>query len=289
MLQKANPREGFFQSQRLNLHYVEWGRDGADPVLLVHGFRDHCRSWDFVARALESNYHIFAVDLRGHGDSDWNNSGTYCLDDHIYDLHTFIDRLGLTDLSIISHSMGGAVSLSLAGLFPNRIKRLIAIEGMWELERPIKQVKDDERFHGWIRQLDSLSKRAPVAMRSLEAAECKFKARHSRLSSELIHHLTSHAVRRNVDGTLTWKHDPSVQARASGHYDRAAIIALWQRITCPVLLVHGSESEMSDPRTLGFDRYFQRCQTAIVNGANHWVHHDKLDDFLALAREALSG
>ena len=65
------PTSHFYVSQRLRLHYVDWGNETAPPLLLVHGGRDHCRNWDWVAQRLRDRYHVIAPDLRGHGDSAW--------------------------------------------------------------------------------------------------------------------------------------------------------------------------------------------------------------------------
>ena len=62
------PTSHFYFSQRLRLHYVDWGNEGAPPLVLVHGGRDHCRNWDWVAARLRDRYHVIAPDLRGHGD-----------------------------------------------------------------------------------------------------------------------------------------------------------------------------------------------------------------------------
>src|SRR3546814_12717542 len=76
----SGPISNSFISQRLKLHYVDWGNESAPPLLLVHGGRDHCRSWDWVAERLADRYHIIAPDLRGHGDSAWSPDGQYDMD-----------------------------------------------------------------------------------------------------------------------------------------------------------------------------------------------------------------
>ncbi|OYX74986.1 MAG: hypothetical protein B7Y95_04585 [Rhizobiales bacterium 32-66-11] len=285
MLDATSPKTGSYRSQRLDLHYVEWGRRDATPVLLVHGFRDHCRSWDFVARELEHDHHLFAIDLRGHGESDWSNGGTYALDDFLYDIHRFIQVSGFESVAIIAHSMGGAVCLNYAGLFPERVHRLVVIEGTWELERPRPQSAGVPTV--WLNQLDALSARPTRPLASLEEAGARFATRHPHLTAEMVRHLTWHGVRRHDDGTVSWKHDPFVQVRAPGRYDHAAIAELWGRIRCPVLLLHGAESDKGDAHALGLDRHFQDCRTATIAGAGHWAHHDQLSDFVALARAAL--
>ena len=65
----AKPTSHIYFSQRLRLHYLDWGNSEAPPLLLVHGHRDHCHNWDWVAEALRDEYHIVAPDFRGHGDS----------------------------------------------------------------------------------------------------------------------------------------------------------------------------------------------------------------------------
>ena len=80
------PTSQSFISQRLRLNYVDWGNPDAPPLILVHGGRDHCRNWDWVAEDLRRDYHIIAPDLRGHGDSAWSTSGDYSLNAFVYDL-----------------------------------------------------------------------------------------------------------------------------------------------------------------------------------------------------------
>ncbi len=105
------PTSQFYFSQRLRLHYVSWGNEGAPPLLLVHGGRDHCRSWDWLAQSLRDRYHVIAVDVRGHGDSAWAVGTSYPLLDFTYDIAQLIQQKGLAPVSIIAHSLGGAISM----------------------------------------------------------------------------------------------------------------------------------------------------------------------------------
>src|SRR5262249_34143729 len=73
----AGPTSHTYFSQRLRLHYVDWGDAGKPPLLLLHGGRDHCRNWDWTAAALRNEWHVIAPDLRGHGDSQWSQDGSY--------------------------------------------------------------------------------------------------------------------------------------------------------------------------------------------------------------------
>ena len=80
------PTSHYFYSQRLKLHYVDWGNADKPLLILVHGGRDHCRNWDWVALELRRHFHLIAPDLRGHGDSDWAIGGSYAMIDHVLDL-----------------------------------------------------------------------------------------------------------------------------------------------------------------------------------------------------------
>src|SRR5690606_34998461 len=79
------PTSPFFTALRTRLHYVDRGNSAAPALLLVHGGFDHARSWDWTARALCGDYHVMAVDLRGHGDSGWSSDGGYMMSSFVYD------------------------------------------------------------------------------------------------------------------------------------------------------------------------------------------------------------
>ena len=86
------PTSHYFYSQRLKLHYVDWGNPDKPLMVLVHGGRDHCRNWDWVALDLRRHYHIIAPDLRGHGDSDWAIGSGYSMIDYVLDLAQLMQR-----------------------------------------------------------------------------------------------------------------------------------------------------------------------------------------------------
>jgi len=135
----SGPTSQIYFSQRLRLHYVDWGNEGAPPLLLIHGGRDHCRNWDWVAQALRHDYHIIAPDLRGHGDSQWAVGGSYAIADFVYDIQHLLKQKNLTPVSVIAHSMGGAISLLYTGAFPETVKKLVVIEGIIMSPRRIRE------------------------------------------------------------------------------------------------------------------------------------------------------
>lgn len=291
MSQPVGPSSQFYFSQRLRLHYVDWGNEGKPPLLLVHGGRDHCRNWDWVAQSLRDRYHIIAPDLRGHGDSQWLVGGTYEFNDYVYDIAQLIHQKKLAPLTIVSHSMGGAISLRYTGLYPDTVKKLAVIEGLGPSPKMIaERMKDtaDERLRKWIGELRETSSRLPRRYASIEEAYKRMQGENPHLSPERARHLTVHGVNQNEDGTFSWKFDNYVRAFSPNGFDARATTHLWSRITCPTLLIRGTESWASDPVKDGRAQHFQNAKVVNVEGAGHWVQHDKLEEFLALVNGFLA-
>jgi pimeloyl-ACP methyl ester carboxylesterase len=289
-LSDAGPTSHVFFSQRLRLHYVDWGNDSAPPLILLHGGRDHCRNWDWVAAALRDEYHVIAPDLRGHGDSTWSASGQYTMANYIYDLAQLVHQLGAGPVSIIAHSLGGNIALRYAGIYPENVHRLVAIEGLGPAPRstgsePRKSIS--ERMRAWIDQTRACSARQPRRYATFDDALARMQEANKHLRPDQARHLTHHAVNRNEDGTYSWKFDHYVAVW--GPYDMAhdAIAELWTRIRCPVLLVYGNESWATDPSADGRMTCFQNARVLGVPGAGHWVQHDQLDFFMKHTREFL--
>jgi pimeloyl-ACP methyl ester carboxylesterase len=286
------PTSRTFFSQRLRLHYVDWGNTGKPPLLLLHGGRDHCRNWDWVAQALRNDWHIIAPDLRGHGDSQWSPDGSYTMAGYIYDLAQLIHQQHLAPVTIVAHSLGGQIALRYAGIYPEAVAQLAAIEGLGPsparlAERRTKTI--DERMDEWIREQRSLSGRLPRRYPSIEDAFRRMQEENPHLTSEQARHLTVHGANQNEDGTYSWKFDNYV--RTWPPYDMAGrdIQQLWSRITPPTLLLYGEESWAGNPAEDGRARHFPNVKIVGIAHAGHWLHHDQLDDFLRVIREFLGG
>ena len=286
------PTSRIYFSQRLRLHYVDWGNAAAPPLLLVHGGRDHCRNWDWLAEELRRDWHIIAPDLRGHGDSEWSRTGTYTMAGYIYDLAQLIHQLRVAPVTIIAHSLGGNIALRYAGLYPENVARLVAIEGLGP--SPRRQAQRDaqpfpDRVRAWIDEQRGLSGRLPRRYASIEDAFRRMQEENKHLTPEQARHLTLHGVNQNEDGTYSWKFDNYVRSWPPYDMTKEDVEALWGRIACPTLLVYGKESWASNPETDGRARHFTSAKVVTVEGAGHWVHHDRLAEFLALARAFLRG
>ncbi|MEM7327788.1 MAG: alpha/beta hydrolase [Pseudomonadota bacterium] len=279
----APDRESTFSSQRLTLSYCEWGEIDAPPLLLVHGGRDQKRSWDPVATALGNAYRVIAFDLRGHGESDWVSDGDYGVMDHVFDLTSLVAALDLNRFTLMGHSLGGNITLRYAGLFPEKIKKLIAIEGLGPSPRMLEERKSQpvsDRLRDWIEQRHSLSDRPARKMPDIAAAEARMKAAFSHLPEALIRHLTETGVRHNPDGTVSWAYDPAGMGRSPSDISHADFVRLWTEITCPTWLVYGANSWASNPAKDGRAEPFRDATVSLIEHAGHWLHHDQFDDFM---------
>jgi pimeloyl-ACP methyl ester carboxylesterase len=284
------PSQNFYVSQRLGLHYLSWGDPAAPPVILVHGGRDHARAWDDVARVLAADRHVIVPDLRGHGDSQWADAGGYTMPCFLYDLAELIHQLGLAQVSLIGHSLGGNIALRTAGLYPEKVRRVISIEGLGPSPAMAQQIAAtpiETRLRGWIDEQRRLAARKPRSYATFEDALARMQAQNPHLAAEQALHLTRHGVRQADDGSYVWKFDPYLRSWPPVDLARDDIRALWGRITCPVLLVYGSASWASNPGTDGRATHFRNPTVATVEGAGHWLHHDRLESFLELTQNFL--
>jgi pimeloyl-ACP methyl ester carboxylesterase len=284
------PTSHIYFSQRLRLHYVDWGNESAPPMLLVHGGRDHCRNWDWVAEAFRDRYHVIAPDLRGHGDSQWLIGGSYNQIDYVYDIAQLLRQTHMNPVTIIGHSLGGSISLMYAGLYPETVTKLVAIEGMGPPPDLVKQRIEqpfEKRLHFWVDDLRKLSGRMPRRYASLEEALERMQAENPHLTETQARHLTIHGSNQNEDGSYSWKFDNYVRAFPPVGLDFQQQYHLWSRIACPTLLIRGTESWASDPIKDGRASHFQNARVVNIDKAGHWAHHDRLDEFLRVTREFL--
>jgi len=105
-------------------HFLEWGQPGRPPVIVLHGGNQSAHSWDLVSLHLAERYHVFALDQRGHGDSEWSRAADYSIGAMAQDLEAFIEGEGIESPVILGHSMGGMVTLAFAVRRPSAARAL---------------------------------------------------------------------------------------------------------------------------------------------------------------------
>ena len=121
----TKPSDRIISVGGLRLHYLDWGAEGKQPLLMLHGIGRTAHSFDHIAPHFNGDYHVMAVDLPGHGDSDWHPQGAYLVEDHVRSIEGMIEQLELRDIVITGNSTGGRVAQVYAGLHPDRVSKLL--------------------------------------------------------------------------------------------------------------------------------------------------------------------
>lgn len=283
------PEKRSYTSQRLRLNFVCWGDEAKPALVLVHGTRDHARSWDRMAAELVDRYWIVAPDLRGHGDSDWAIGGDYSIIDYALDLHALAEQLGRETYTLIGHSLGGGVALEFAGACPERVEKLVTIEGLgglgWrdEARRPAHV-----RMRRWMESMRQLEARGPRVYPTLEAAIERMVERNSHLTPEFARHLAIEGIRA-VDGGFSWKFDNFTRAGSPYEFNMEDARDLWNQVRCPILILYGDESwGRRFPDGLDLSP-FHDYRVERIEDAGHWVHHDQFEVTMAHINAFLGG
>jgi pimeloyl-ACP methyl ester carboxylesterase len=282
------PVSHFFYSHRLKLQFWDWGSEGKPALILVHGGLDHARNWDWVARALRDDYHVYALDLRGHGNSAWAPGALYSVAEHVLDLSALADIINGFPVTIIGHSLGGVISLLYAGVYPDRVKKVVAIEGIGMPVTHRAPKPASQRLREWIEVVRKAENRAPHSYKTLEDAVARMKEANPFLSDEVAAHLTLHGTNWNADGSITWKFDNYVRTFTTYGFNIDDAKEIMSRITCPTLLFWGRQSWAPDPEEGGQADIIKNHRVVKVDNAGHWVHHDQLQVFLEETKKFLA-
>ena len=274
----TEPRHRIVDSQGLALHYLEWGEPVGEPIVLVHGFLDQAHSWQFFVDELVKRSRrplcLVAPDCRGHGNSGWVGAGGYYhFPDYVYDLDCVITAMGLTRFHLIGHSMGGTISFLYAGTFPERLSKLVLIEGVGP---PGMDFTDaPPRMAGWIREVRDRGRSHFREYTSLAAGANQLQQTNPRLKKEFAFDLARAGMKQNEKGKWVWKFDPLHRTASPQPFYAAQALEFFRRIACPVLIVDGKESRQTR-RTDKQQRYdvIEDRRHATIGNAGHMVHQD---------------
>ncbi len=281
------PISHFFYSDRLKLQFWDYGCDAKPSLVLVHGGLDHARNWDWVARSLREHYHVYALDLRGHGNSAWAPGAMYSLAEHVLDLSALLDIIDEFPIRLIGHSLGGGIVLHYAGVYPERVHKAISIDGLGLAPPHTVNSAPSKRMRDWIERVRDAEKRRSKAYPSLNAAVARMKEANPHLSDEVAEHLTLHGTNWEADGALVWKFDNYVRVPPPYGLRMEESTEIYGQISCPVLLFWGLESFLRDPESDPRRHAIRNNRLVKVPDAGHWLHHDQLEAFLREATDFL--
>jgi pimeloyl-ACP methyl ester carboxylesterase len=278
MTSYPEPRHATVTANALRLHYCEWGDPAASPVVLLHGITGHARTWDHLAGGLAERFRVIALDQRGHGDSDDPADHDYRVGSMVADLAAFADGLGLERFHVCGLSMGGRVAIAYASQHAARLNRLVIVD-----------IGPDIAPAGLARVRGMMAGSPERFASEAEAVAHVRRANPLYVEAELQHRV-AHGLRRLADGGFAWKYAKGLRdMMREGRHD---VVDLWEplgRITCPALIVRGTESDILSPeiakRMLGAlpDGHY-----AEVPGAGHTVPGDQPHAFAQVVRAFLT-
>ncbi|MDG1839465.1 MAG: alpha/beta hydrolase [Dehalococcoidia bacterium] len=276
----CQPWQHFYNSQRLKLSYWSWGSDENPPLILLHGGRDHARTWDRVAAEFSAHYWVLAPDLRGHGDSEWARGSYYATVDHVLDLFNFIELIG-GDSTVVGHSFGGSIALLTASIFPDKFTRIVDIEGAGARLEDSKDGSGEttpDSLAAWARSYQKIERQTPRIYKNFSETVDRMLDANKYLKPEMAEHLARWGTVQE-DGGYRWKFDPWARGRTPTEMQPNEMPALWSKISCPILHLSGDRSGYSRTEFLGkgIDTYFENSISAVVPDAGHHAHHDNLD------------
>jgi pimeloyl-ACP methyl ester carboxylesterase len=284
-------RSVFVDIRDMRYHVRCWGREGAQKLVMLHGWMDVSASFQFVVDALERDWHVLAPDWRGFGLTQWTGADTYWYPDYLADLERLLDALHADGpATVVGHSMGGNIGCIYAGVRPERIRRLINLEGLGMRDNDPSEAP--RRFAQW---LDDLAE--PPRLRdyaSFGDLAARLRAANPRLIEERAAFLAQHWGRERDDGRIELRSDPRHKIVNPTLYRAAEVAACLRNITAPVLWIEASESEvgrrfrLSDSELEERRGLIPKLTHAVVDGAGHMLHHEQ-PERVAAQIEAFAG
>lgn len=251
--------------RNLRFHFLEWGSPDAPQILLLHGGNQSAHSWDLVSLHLADRYHVFALDQRGHGDSEWSRDQDYSIEARVMDALAFLEVQQLDSPVVIGHSMGGRVTMDLAIAKPDLVRSLVLVD-----VGPEASAKGVEVIHNFVTrniEFDDLDEFLDNV------------ARHDRFRSrEHIARTVKYNVFRRADG----KYVSKVDRRRAPTTASPLTLDDVRTLPCPVLVVRGAESDILEPEAAQrFVDALPMGQLITVPDCGHNVHSGNTLGFLA--------
>jgi pimeloyl-ACP methyl ester carboxylesterase len=273
--QPASSTSRFVTANGLKLHYLDYGTAGLPTMLCVHGGAANGHWFDFVAPELRAGYHVLALDLRGHGDSDWIDPPAYQYAQYAADVAAVVEKLNLNDFVLIGHSMGGTVSLVYATTYPGRVKKLIIVDTTMSLA--------PDR----IAKLHEVGSRKGTNYPTQEELVARYRLRPgtSMAAPGVVRHIARMSSRQGADGTWRYKFDRNVYATR----EPLNGVLLWDRIRIPSLVVKGGRSPRITPEIAAEVK--ARCphvELAEIPESDHHVTLDNPSGFVRAVRPFLA-
>jgi pimeloyl-ACP methyl ester carboxylesterase len=305
--EKRTSRSEFVPIRGLSYHVRIWqGSNPSNdlpPLVLVHGWMDVAASYQFMVDALSEAFTagrtIIAPDWRGFGLSKSTAGGAadnYWIPDYLADLDFLLDHYVRDQkIDLVGHSMGGNVAMMYAGVRPERIRRLVNLEGFGMA--PTQPAQAPTRYAKWLDQLKSLHK-GELDLKpydSLEGVARRLMKTNPRLNEDKASWLASHWAAPNAQGQWQILGEPGHKVINANIYQVPETLAIYQRITAPVLAVEASDDSLEkwNQGSYTLADYHERLKrvadvrVARLEDAGHMLHHDQPEALAKLIEDFL--
>lgn len=260
------------------LHFLEWGDDAAPPVVLLHGVNQSSHAWDLVSLHLADRYHVYAIDQRGHGDSEWARDQDYSRDAMVADALAFIEQQRIASPIVIGHSMGGGVTLSLALQRPELARALVFVDiapvrtgdGGREIREFMERNVEFDHIDEFVERVRKYDPFRPL---------------------EHIHRTARYNLIRRHDGKLIAKSDRVLHEhdRPRGAPMSEVTLEQVRALDVPALVLRGEHSRVVTPADAqAFVEALPQGHFAEVEKCGHNVHTQNTPGFLEALRPFLA-
>ena len=279
----------FLTIRGLRYHVRRWPRAGARKMVLLHGWMDVSASFQFMVDALTGDWDVYAPDWRGYGLTEWAKADCYWLPDYLADLDVLVEEIFSKEkANLVGHSLGGNVATLYAGIRPDRVAKLVNLEGFGMA--PTLPEQAPKRYARWLEELRDPPGLKPYA--DFAELASRLRKTNPRLSAEKATFLAKHWGREE-GGKVVLRSDPAHKIVNPTLYRYEEVRACWREVVAPVLWVDAAQSDTL--KRIGLDSAqhaerrtaFRALEYVTVPEAGHMLHHDQpaavarlIEDFL---------
>jgi pimeloyl-ACP methyl ester carboxylesterase len=282
----------FLYIRGLRYHVRRWPRQGAPKMFLLHGWMDVSASFQFVVDALSGKWDVYAPDWRGYGLTEWGKSDSYWFPDYIADLDRILEAFEPgSSVNLVGHSLGGNVAAMYAGIRPQRVAKLVNLEGFGLA--PTRPEQAPRRYARWLDELHEPPRLRPY--KDFAELAARLRQTNPRLSEERAEFLAQHWGRDAGAQGVLLRGDPAHKIVNPVLYRYEEVRACWRGVSVPVLWVDGAESEtlkrlgLSEAQHAERRSAFRNLEYVTVKEAGHMLHHDQPEEVARLIEAFLGG
>jgi len=258
----------------LRIHFLDWGGDGRQPLILLHGIARVAHTFDHLVPQFTDKYHVIAVDMRGHGDSGWDANGAYLVEDYVSDILSLIGQLKLRNIVLWGNSTGGRVAQVIAGLYPELVSAVISEDVGPERPAAISNRRANrmaQEESGWASEDELLA---------------QLKTDYPLTAEPVLLNFAVHGSKRRADNRVVWKRDPAIL----NGFVPTELWASVGKIRAPIIYILGGASTIVPVETQErLKETLPQVQIVTMPGLGHYPSDERPADFIAIVENFLAG